>query len=358
MLIAGIGLAITVRYLYVNVLKPTAPRFKRGAIVGKFYPPHKGHGYLIEKALSMCDKLTVIVCFKSHERPTGSQRGEWIRQIHGNDRLEVLVKENIYNDDANSKLWADLTKEFLGYTPDVVFTSELYGEKWAEYLGCKHVLVDLKRVQHSISGTAVRSDPFGNFDQLHPIVRQYYSKQVCIIGAESTGKTILSNRLAMHYFGAGIVGEYGREKTMQNLEERGVQEKGKDFETPEWRSEDFLEIATVQNDRVEQAMGESPLVFSDTNAMVTQIWHERYMGYESPDLNEYIKNKMHEPDLYLLCVVDGVPFVQDGTRGKPHTTTGYNILYKTNKYVYDEINRRRRENACLDGQTISRCFQK
>ena len=36
-------------------------RFGLGVIVGKFLPPHRGHRFLIETALSRCDRVVVIV---------------------------------------------------------------------------------------------------------------------------------------------------------------------------------------------------------------------------------------------------------------------------------------------------------
>ena len=37
-------------------------KFSHGVVIGKFYPPHKGHEYLIETALQESDCVTVIVC--------------------------------------------------------------------------------------------------------------------------------------------------------------------------------------------------------------------------------------------------------------------------------------------------------
>lgn len=33
----------------------------RGIVIGKFYPPHLGHNYLIDTAAAGCDELTVLV---------------------------------------------------------------------------------------------------------------------------------------------------------------------------------------------------------------------------------------------------------------------------------------------------------
>ena len=34
---------------------------KRGLVIGKFYPPHRGHKFLIETALNAVDHLDVLI---------------------------------------------------------------------------------------------------------------------------------------------------------------------------------------------------------------------------------------------------------------------------------------------------------
>ncbi len=38
---------------------------RRGLVIGKFYPPHKGHTFLIDTGRAQVDELTVIVCDRS-----------------------------------------------------------------------------------------------------------------------------------------------------------------------------------------------------------------------------------------------------------------------------------------------------
>lgn len=47
-------------------------------------------------------------------------------------------------------------------------------------------------------------------------------------------------------------------------------------------------------------------------SFATSVWHRRYMGARSREVEEIAAN-CRRPDLYLLTDVD-VPFVQDGTR--------------------------------------------
>jgi HTH-type transcriptional regulator, transcriptional repressor of NAD biosynthesis genes len=49
----------------------------------------------------------------------------------------------------------------------------------------------------------------------------------------------------------------------------------------------------------------------DTDVLAKGIWHERYMGCRSPDVEAFAASHRH--DLYLLAGCD-LPFVQDGLR--------------------------------------------
>jgi NadR type nicotinamide-nucleotide adenylyltransferase len=273
---------------------------RRGLIVGKFYPPHRGHKYLIDYARSQVDELWVIVCGKPEHEPSGELRAAWMREIHPDVNV-LLIDDRLDADD--SRLWAENSIGWLGFAPDVVFTSEDYGERFAHYLGCRHVLVDRARGVVPVSGTAVRRDPSGCWEFLEPPVRAYYAKRVCLVGAESTGKTTLAEMLARHYKTLWVR-EYGRELSEIKLAEDGCYN---------WRSEEFAHIAARQCEMEDAAARDcNRILICDTDAFATSIWHRRYFGARSPEVETIVAGR-RPPDLYLLTDVD-TPFVQDGTR--------------------------------------------
>jgi HTH-type transcriptional repressor of NAD biosynthesis genes len=277
---------------------------KRGLIVGKFYPPHRGHKHLIDTARAQVDHLSVIICRKPNEDPPGALRADWLRQIHPDVRV-ILIDDELDADD--SRLWAENSIRWLGYRPDIAFTSEDYGDAFAHYLGCQHVQVDKPRNTVPISGTAVRSNPYDNWDYIEPPVRAYYAKRVCLVGAESTGKTTLAAQLAKH-FQTIWVPEYGREYSEAKLAADGQYN---------WVTEEFEHIAKTQCEHENKAAGRSnKILICDTDAFATSIWHQRYFGAASPAVDA-IATKHRKPDLYLLTDIN-TPFVQDGTRDGEH----------------------------------------
>jgi HTH-type transcriptional regulator, transcriptional repressor of NAD biosynthesis genes len=104
-------------------------KFRHGIVIGKFYPPHRGHKYLIDTALESCDRVTVLACELPKESIPVSLRAEWLRKIHPSANVRVV--EGAMPGDDDSESWAAFTIQLLGCVPDAVFTSENYGHAYA-----------------------------------------------------------------------------------------------------------------------------------------------------------------------------------------------------------------------------------
>ncbi len=273
-------------------------KFRHSVAVGKFIPPHRGHEFLFGRALDCSETLHVIVCSRADDPIPASLRAAWIQELF--PTVQVLVVDDHY-DATDSDLWARLTIAWLGLRPDAVFTSEDYGTRFAAALGCEHVLVDQARGAVPCSGTAVRADPYANWDFISVPIRAWYAKRICLIGAESTGTTTTAHSLAQH-FETNWVEEYGREYSVAKLH------RGETI----WRSEEFIEIAAEQNRREDAAARiANRVLVCDTNSFATTLWHRRYLDGENPIVVQLAAKQ--RPDLYLLTG-DEIPFVQDGLR--------------------------------------------
>ena len=71
-------------------------------------------------------------------------RQRWLQAIHPTARLRIIPD---INDDDNSEAWAEHTVRFLGQAPDVVFSSEEYGIRYAALMGARHRMVDKPRTK-------------------------------------------------------------------------------------------------------------------------------------------------------------------------------------------------------------------
>ena len=288
-------------------------KYNHGMVLGKFYPPTLGHKYLIDTALEQCVHVTLFMCSLKRETIPGRLRYYWLQLMYFykpflrivwiQDELPQTPEE--YGDfDGFYKLWVD-TVHSHETEMDVLFTSETYGDEFAEKLGIKHVLVDLPRSTYNISGTAVRNNPIENWEYIPKEVKPYFKKKIVIVGPESTGKSILTKKLS-DYFDGDIVHEFGRTYTDIHIAtEMGV--------------DDFENIAQFHDTVLKTTIssGEKPLIFIDTDAITTKIFGKMYMGdsFKSKRINHIIDNQKF--DLVLLCDID-VPWVDDGTRDFPN----------------------------------------
>jgi nicotinamide riboside kinase len=143
--------------------------------------------------------------------------------------------------------------------------------------------------------------------------------KIVITGAESTGKSILSEKLANH-FCAPWVPELAR----SYIEKLGRHYTYNDVEI----------IAQKQIEEEKNIAPEIPLVFFDTWLIITKIWFEFVFG-KSPDwLHRYIKTS--NIGLFLLCDID-IPWEPDPVRengGKTREILNEIYLTELEKYGF------------------------
>jgi HTH-type transcriptional repressor of NAD biosynthesis genes len=274
----------------------------RGLVIGKFYPPHRGHKFLIDTALAQVDALDILLCVRPEQTIPGELRAQWLREMHPTAWVRAIDDPG---KDDDSEFWARYTVQILGRAPDIVFTSEDYGETYARFLGCRHAMVDRERTRVTVSAREIRAAPLRRWEYLEPCVRAYFARRISVVGAESTGTTTLARDLAAHYHTVWVP-EYGREYCEK------MQAAGVDLWTYQWRSPEFVEIARRQQEMEDKLAREANrILICDTDVLATGIWQERYMGTRSAEVEAIAATHRH--DLYLLTDCD-LPFVQDGLR--------------------------------------------
>ncbi|MEV6579243.1 AAA family ATPase [Streptomyces sp. NPDC051582] len=303
-----------------------AKRYAHGLVLGKFYPPHAGHHHLVRTAQERCERLTVLVCAASVESVPLADRVAWMREAHPGAQIVGAV-DDIPVDLHDPAVWEAHMAVFRGAVPqrvDAVFTSEAYGAELARRFGAEEVCVDPERTRFPVSGTAVRADPAGNWEFLGPAVRAALTRRIVVLGAESTGTTTLSRALAAHYrarggvwAATGWVAEYGRTYSEEKLAAARAADPAATWEDVSFTAAEFPVIARRQDAEEERAArAGSPVLICDTDSFATGIWHERYTGGRSEEV-EKIAALTHR-DLYLLTDHADVPFEDDGLRDGEH----------------------------------------
>ncbi len=286
---------------------------KRGLVIGKFCPLHKGHQMLIETALSEVEELH-IWSWSEPEFPEypAQLRAHWLRTLYPQARVEVFsagslptrfpgleLPANSAPDIEHQVFVAQLWSRLIGQPLAAVYTSESYGEPLVAVLNERlsqprpvaHRLVDPDRCRLPISGTRLRAA--WQHEWLDPVVQRSTQRSVVFLGAESTGKSTLS-AWASRALGGVQVPEYGRTLWEQK---QGRLVFG-----------DMLHIAETQVALEERAL--HPWRFCDSSPLTTLFYSQTLFGKAERAL-ELLSQRPY--DLTFLCLAD-FPLVQDGTR--------------------------------------------
>ncbi len=146
------------------------------------------------------------------------------------------------------------------------------------------------------------------------------SKAVVVTGAESTGKSMLTEKLSTH-LGAPLISEFAREY-VENLH----------------HPYNFADVENIARMQVQQfnnlKQGGHPLLFADTWLIITKIWFEEVYQTQPDWLEAEIKNA--DIDLFLVCDID-LPWIPDNVRengGEKREYLQSRYLDTLNKYGF------------------------
>lgn len=279
---------------------------KHGLVIGKFLPLHNGHEALIKFAKSNCDELIVLLGVTQGESIPGHLRYKWLWETFRSDpgiRIEYtddpLPDAPVSSRDV-SKTWADyLSKRF----PEtrIIFSSEQYGEYLAEYMGIEHRFFDIERIKIPVSGTIIRENPYAHWHYLSSSAKAHFVKKICVFGPESTGKTVLTERLAAHYktefvpeVARHIIDDEGGRVTYEIIEKIGPAHAD----------------AIIQKQRSAERF-----LFVDTDVEITRLFSEYYFG-KVPQFPSWV-DAANSFDLYLFLETD-TPYIEDPQRDSEH----------------------------------------
>lgn len=312
--------------------------YAHGLVFGKFYPFHKGHHYLIRRAMEESAHVTVVVCSLLSETIPGVLRHAWVHQsvkemltepeFAGKTADVIHLDQTVPQEPSeHPDFWAIWTGLLEGYlTPahpkfDALFTSEDYGFQMADCLNCTHVLVDKERLTHPVSGTLCRrflNDKAGTHPEFTRFFQEYadiqtkapepFHHRIVIVGSESTGKSTMTEKLADQLHAAAVL-EYGRTYTDQ-FPLTGIQDF---YILLQKQLHLFLHtpLEAVKN----------PILICDTDAIVTQTFADLYFPLREKEFDVLAEQHIHayrqHADLYLF-LKPTVKWVDDGTRLHEH----------------------------------------
>lgn len=273
---------------------------RRGLVIGKFMPVHTGHVALIRLALAHCDELIVSMSYTDADPIPNSLRFSWLQQLF-EDTPQIRVERVVDNFDKPSLPWPNRTRIWAHYLQsrygkiDVVVSSEEYGSFLANHLQATSVVFDPERKRFPISASEIRTHPFRNWYYIPEVVRPFFVKRLCFYGPESTGKSVMAQKLARVYQ-TEMVPEVAREVVTSN----------------KFTVDDIIRIGHAQTDRIfEKTQTANKILFCDTDLITTQVYSRHYLQVVPPVLYELEKQVVYHH--YFLFDID-VPWVADDLR--------------------------------------------
>ncbi len=287
-----------------EVLKYTL-LMKRGLTLGKFAPLHKGHQLVIETALTEMDEVLVII----YDAPDTTDiplniRSGWLRKLY--PQLKVIEAWDGPTEVGDT---AEIKKRHEDYIINTLgvkgithfYSSEFYGDHMSRALKAVNRLVDPDRRKIPTSGSQIRKNPHEFREYLSPIVYRDMVVNVVFLGAPSTGKTTIAERMAQEYHTIWMP-EYGREYWEKNQVERKL------------TLGQLVEIAEVHLEREENLLYQAKdFLFTDTNAITTYMFSQYYHQTAPPRLIDLANQCSARYDLFFLCGTD-VPYADTWDR--------------------------------------------
>ncbi|MDQ0637168.1 HTH-type transcriptional repressor of NAD biosynthesis genes [Pedobacter sp. W3I1] len=217
-------------------------------------------------------------------------RFKWIKEIFKNQpNIKPAIITDDFDDESlplneRTNIWAIKMREVYSKI-DILFSSEFYGEPFAFNLDAEHILFDEPRKFIPVSATLIRTKPFQYWEFIPKEVRPYFVKKICFYGPESTGKSTMAEKMALHYQ-TTFAPEVARELISSN----------------DITIDDIIEIGTAQTERVkEKTISANKVVFCDTDLITTKIYSQYYLN-EVPQILNDLENEICY-DLYLLLIL-------------------------------------------------------
>lgn len=280
-------------------------KIKRGVVIGKFMPLHKGHVYMLDFARNFCDELTILVDHLEGETIDTATREDIVRKAFPQSNVTVRALPYKMPQDPSDtpdfwNIWKEGIESNLDYKPNYILGAMDYIKNLAKVLGTDYMMIDKQRTFMPVSATMIRNDPFANWEYIAPESRSLFTKRICIIGGESTGKTTLAKALAK-VFDTTFVPEYARTV----IEENGGSLDLSDYERIAFGQKALNDTLLPTANKV---------IFHDTDFLTTKIWSEKTHNASLPFLDELIQDNPF--DLYLVTN-NGVAWEKDDVRFYP-----------------------------------------
>ncbi len=258
----------------------------KAIIFGRFCPLHNAHLALINASSKLCDHTEFGLFIHESDPISADLRIKWLERFGVVHKIHINKTDNPYSDIESSHFTSfDLV---AGSNPELI--------PIAKTLSASHFLWDPAREAMPIDSEQILADVPKHWNDLPDFVRIHAQKRMTFIGPESVGKSFFAKHMAEKY-GGPHVPEYGRphEKYRDKIDYTGAE---------------LAELAQRHSaSRSAISLNAGPVLFEDTDELMTAVWSEMLIGNET----EAIEQQITEPDRYVLYGAD-TPWENDTLR--------------------------------------------
>jgi len=255
-------------------------------------PPTVGHLHLVQFANALADETVVIVCTQPDEPYHHERYMSMVEATKNMSHVRVAHLHRTLEQDPSAEgfwpMW-DRIMQSYGFQPgDIAVSSEPYGATLAQRLGGIFMPYDPARQLYYVKATNIRNNMVDYFHDILPEFQPFVRQTVTFFGAESTGKTTLSEKMSRVMNGHWLF-EYARPY---------LETVGSDLDLIKmyniWKGQAALQAHA-------RDWTGKPWIVQDTDLFSTvgywQMWESRF-GCTSPQLITEARNMAS--DLYIM----------------------------------------------------------
>jgi HTH-type transcriptional repressor of NAD biosynthesis genes len=282
----------------------------RAFILMTALPPTKGHRNLIRFGASLSRPVEIIVCTQPDE-PYANERFEAVQEYvrgefsayratvhHLHQKLEQNPEAPGFWD-----MWVKIMESYGARPGDYYVTSEAYGLTMAEKMDGIFMPYDPERKLYYTKATRIRDDLPKYFHDIMPEFQHNLRTNIVVFGAESTGKTTLSEKLS-----DAVNGHWIFEWARPYLETAGPEINTYSMDAI-WKGQKALQDHT-------KYLYDKPFAIFDTDLFSTVgYWEQPHWEAELGKVpDQLVKDAVdRKADLYIITKAN-IPFERDPIR--------------------------------------------
>lgn len=279
-------------------------QYKHAFVIGRFLPPHIGHLSMIQFAGSVAERVTVLVEQDAGEQIPVDLRVQWLHESLSN-RYNIVPLYGHHParppEDAEgaNRFWMYWKHLIQTHAPniDVVVTSDDYGQRLAQDQNVPWLPFD--RLTFPISATLVKERPWDRFSWLIPAAQQNLLRRLVVLGAESTGKSVMCKQLARTSSTPTVfVPEYAEHWIKRQPDQDITEDVLKTFLSGHTASRNGLRAVA------------NKWMCEDSHALTTAVW-ALYMGYNDLANDILAVAQQDVPHHVIVPSINGAVWIAD-----------------------------------------------